>query len=148
MEKKFHNKRRTDGSYERKPSAGHGLMAYKKEPENKFNGRVYVIIGPVTYSGGSEFCNMMYTNDLATFVGQETGGGYFGNTSGYSQELLLPNSKIEIDIPALQFMMNVKPKLPFGSVVKPDHKVVPTYEEYVNCENASQKYILEILEQK
>jgi hypothetical protein len=146
LERVFANKKMKDKSYERKEWIGHGLMAFNKEPEYKFNGKIYVIISPVTYSGGSEFSNMMFTNDLATFVGQETGGGYLGNTSGYSQELVLPNSKIEIDIPALQFVMNVKPKLPFGSGVKPHYEVIPTFEQYIKDENASLKYILEQLE--
>lgn len=137
-----------DKSYERKQWIGYGLTAYNKEPEYKFKGKIYVIISPVTYSGGSEFSNMMFTNDLATFVGQETGGRYLGNTSGYSQKLKLPNSQIEISIPALQFVMNVKPKLPFGSGVKPHYKVIPTFEQYLNGENASLNYILEQLENK
>ena len=146
LERIFANKKMKDGSLERKENVGFGLMAYKKEPAHKFKGKVYVIISPDTYSGGSEFSNMVYTKDLATFVGQETGGGYLGNTSGYSERLVLPNSKIEVRIPALQFVMNVKPKLPFGSGVIPHHQVIPTFEQYVNGENASLKYILEELE--
>lgn len=145
-ERVFTNKKMEDGSLERTDWIGPGLMAYKKEPEYKYSGKTYVIISPVTYSGGSEFSNMMYTNDLAVFVGQETGGGYLGNTSGYSEELVLPNSKIEIDIPALQFMMNVAPKSPFGSGVIPHHKVIATIQEYMNGENASLKFILQQLE--
>ena len=137
-----------DGSLERKASIGKGLMAYKKEPEYKFRGKTYVLISPVTYSGGSEFSNMMYSQDLATFVGQETGGGYFGNTSGYSKELVLPNSKIKVYIPALQFVMNVKPKLPFGRGVIPHYEVIPTFEEYINGENAPLKFVLKKLEDK
>jgi len=121
-------------------------MAYKKEPKNKFSGKVYVIISPITYSGGSEFSNMVYSNDKGIFVGQETGGGYFGNTSGYIKELTLPNSHIEIDIPALQFVMNVEQKLPFGSGVIPDHKVIPTFEQYLNNVNAPLEYILKQIE--
>lgn len=146
LEKVLFNRKNDDGSYQRKEGAGHGLMAYKKEPEHKFSGKVYVIISPLTYSGGSEFSNMMYTNDVATFVGQETGGGYLGNTSGYGEELELPNSKITIDIPALQFLMNVEAKLPFGSGVIPHHEVIPTFTQYINGENAALKYILEVLE--
>lgn len=146
LERVLVNRKNKDGSLERKKGIGHGLMAYKKEPNHKFFGKTYVIIGPVTYSGASEFSNMIYTNDLATFVGQETGGGYLGNTSGYSKKLVLPNSKIEIYIPALQFVMNVDPKLPFGSGVIPHHEVIPTFEEYVKGENAALKYILEELE--
>ena len=140
------NKKMKDGSLERRESIGKGLMAYKKEPDYKFYGKTYVIISPVTYSGGSEFSNMMYTQDRATFVGQETGGGYYGNTSGYGKELVLPNSEIKISIPALQFIMNVEPKLPFGSGVIPHFEVIPTFAEYMNGENASVKYILETLE--
>ncbi|WP_040253146.1 S41 family peptidase [Psychroserpens mesophilus] len=148
FERNFTNKKMKDGSLERKESFGKGLMAYKKEPDYKFSGKTYVIISPVTYSGGSEFSNMMYTNDLATFVGQETGGGYLGNTSGYGKALVLPNSKIVIKIPALQFVMNVAPKLPIGRGVIPHYEVIPTFEQYRNNENASLKYILEELETK
>ena len=146
LERIFSYKKMRDGSLERKQWIGPGLRAYKKEPKYKFAGNVYVIISPVTYSGGSEFCNMMYTKNLATFVGQETGGGYLGNTSGYRRKLELPNSKIKINIPALQFVMNVEPKLPFGRGVIPHHEVIPTFEQYINAENASLKYILKQLE--
>jgi C-terminal processing protease CtpA/Prc len=146
LERIFTYKKMRDGSLERKQWIGPGLRAYKKEPKYKFAGNVYVIISPVTYSGGSEFCNMMYTKNLATFVGQETGGGYLGNTSGYRRKLELPNSKIKINIPALQFVMNVEPKLPFGRGVIPHHEVIPTFEQYINAENASLKYILKQLE--
>jgi len=148
IERIFTTKKEADGSIVRTQLFGNGLMAFKKEPKNKFKGNTYVIISPVTYSGGSEFSNMMYTNDLATFVGQETGGGYLGNTSGYMPELVLPNSQIEIRIPSLKFEMNVAPKLPFGSGVKPHYEVIPTFEQYVNGENASLKYILEELQNK
>lgn len=135
-----------DGSLERRAFIGKGLMAYKKEPDFKFHGKTYVLISPVTYSGGSEFSNMMYSQDLAIFVGQETGGGYLGNTSGYSEELVLPNSKIKVYIPALQFVMSVEPTLPFGRGVIPHHEVIPTFEEYINGENAPLKYVLKQLE--
>ena len=71
------------------------------------------------------------------WVNWRTGGGYYGNTSGYSQDLTLPNSKITIEIPALQFVMNVEPKLPFGSGVKPNYEVIPTINQYINNENIS-----------
>ena len=147
LEKLFGYKKMEGGSLERKRKEwfGHGLMAYKKEPKYKYSGKVYVIISPNTYSGGSEFCSMMYTRNLATFVGQETGGGYYGNTSGYSRELVLPNSEIVIDIPALQFVMNVEPKLKFGSGIKPDHKIIPTFQQRLNSDNVALHYILQEL---
>lgn len=148
LERTFVNKKMNDGSFERKNNIGLGLMAYKKSPKNKFKGDVYVIISPITYSGGSEFSNMMYSKGLATFIGQETGGGYYGNTSGYSQNLTLPNSKITIEIPALQFVMNVEPKLPFGSGVKPNYEVIPTINQYISNENICLEYTLKLISEK
>lgn len=148
LERIFTNHKMQDGSLERKSSFGLGLMAYKKTPKNKFKGKVYVIISPITYSGGSEFSNMMYSQGLATFIGRETGGGYFGNTSGYGRNLTLPNSKITIEIPALQFVMNVKPKLSFGSGVKPHYEVIPTINEYMRNENVCLQYSLKLIEKK
>ncbi|MBT0550175.1 S41 family peptidase [Riemerella anatipestifer] len=148
LERIFANKKMNDGSLERKNNFGLGLKAYKKSPKNKFKGDVYIIISPITYSGGSEFSNMMYSKGLATFIGQETGGGYFGNTSGYSQNLTLPNSKITIEIPALQFLMNVEPKLPFGSGVKPHYEVIPTIYQYINNENVFLEYALKLINEK
>ncbi|MEL6558452.1 MAG: S41 family peptidase [Bacteroidota bacterium] len=146
LERIFANKKNKDGSLERKESFGPGLKAYRKEPDYKFTGKTYVIISPVTYSGSSEFSNMIYTKNLGTFVGQQTGGGYLGNTSGYSEELILPHSKIEIEVPSLRFVMNVDGKLPKGSGVIPHYEVIPTFEEYSNGVNAPLKYILEVLE--
>jgi hypothetical protein len=90
----------------------------------------------------------MYSQGLATFIGQETGGGYLGNTSGYGRKLTLPNSKIIIDIPALQFVMNVEPKLPFGSGVKPHYEVLPTINQYLNKENVSLEFALKLINEK
>jgi hypothetical protein len=141
FERVLYNIKMADDSYCRKENPGLGLMAYKKEPANKFFGKIYVIISPVTYSGGSEFSNMVRTNNLATFVGEETGGGYYGNTSGYSSKLELPHSKLKIYIPALKFDMNVS-GIPFGRGVIPDFKVIPSIEEYLNNENVPLKFIL------
>ena len=148
LERNFTNKKMKDGSFERSNKIGLGLMAYKQEPKIKFKGNVYIIISPITYSGGSEFSNMMYSRGLATFIGQETGGGYFGNTSGYGQNLTLPNSKIAIEIPALQFVMNVEPKLPFGSGVKPNYEVIPTINQFMNNENVCLEYALKLIKEK
>ena len=141
-ERIFTNKKMEDESYCRTQGLGFGLMAYKKEPRYKYNHNLFVIISPVTYSGGSEFSNMVYTNKRATFIGEETGGGYYGNTSGYGVGLPLKYSKLVIDVPSLKFDMNVT-GLPFGRGVIPHHTVIPTIDEYMRGIQAPLAYILE-----
>lgn len=149
FEKLFDNKKMPGGSYERKMNAGHGLMAFRKEPGYKYPGaHIYVIISPETYSGASEFASIMHSRKLATFVGEETGGGYYGNTSGYSRELKLPHSGILVRIPLLRFEMNVAKDIPFGRGVLPDYEVIPTIEQYRNNEEVSLNFILNTLIRK
>ncbi|WP_299764913.1 S41 family peptidase [uncultured Dokdonia sp.] len=142
LERVFSNKKMENGGYCRTEKFGFGLMAYKKEPHTKYTGKLFVLISPVTYSGGSEFSNMVYTNKRATFVGEETGGGYYGNTSGYSVGIPLKYSKLTVIVPALKFDMNVSGS-PFGRGVIPHHKVIPTIDEYMNAISAPLTYILE-----
>jgi len=54
-------------------------------------------------------------------------------------------SKILIEIPALQFVMNVDESIPFGRGVIPDIEVIPTFEEFNNNENAPLNYILNLI---
>lgn len=129
-ERMFANRRLEDGSFTRRAKIGFGLNAYKKEPAVKYTGKAYLMTSPITYSGGSEFASMFYDQERGQVFGEETGGGYYGNTSGYSFELPLPHSGIAVEIPALQFMMNVS-GLPEGSPVVPHHRIIPGIEEYL-----------------
>ncbi|MEM9456588.1 MAG: S41 family peptidase [Myxococcota bacterium] len=141
FERLLFNEQQPDGSYERRADRGHGLTAYRNEPRIKYRGELYVLIGPKTYSGGSEFANMIRARNRGVFVGEETGGGYYGNTSGYMRELTLPHSGLRVIIPALLFDMNVEGPT-FGRGVMPDHRVVPTIDQVLEGSNPALDYVL------
>src|SRR6266699_2025473 len=45
----------------------------------------------------TEFLSVLHSHKRATFIGEETGGSYYGNTSGiYRANLELPNSKLKL----------------------------------------------------
>ena len=45
-------------------------------------------------------------------------------------------------IPALQFVLNVNPLLPFGSGVIPHYEVIPTFEQLIDRRNMPLEFIL------
>ncbi len=109
-------------------------------PQSKtFQGQTFVIISGLTYSGASEFCTLMRTYTEAKFVGEETGGAYQGNTSGYFLELTLPHSQIEIRIPLVQFKMHLDGRYDPSRGIKPDFEIPETME---NNEGSRLNYIL------
>jgi len=111
------------------------------KPELIYNGKVYVLISGYTFSGGAEFSSMIKMTNRGIFIGEETGGTYEGNISGYSEMIKLPNSKIKVDIPIVHFRINVNPKIR-GRGVMPDYEVRQSWEDYINTKNSKLEYVL------
>lgn len=116
---------------------------------NSFKGSLYILISGKTYSGGSEFASIAKSNSDAVFIGEETGGGFYGQTSGSYVFLLLPNTKMEIRIPLLKFATNFESKdIPFGRGVIPNHNVSQSYKDFVNGIDTEMEYTLKLIESK
>lgn len=122
-----------------------GIYVPERIKDKPFAGNVYVLTSGWTYSGGAEFSALMKEHTHATFIGEETGGGYFGNTSGTSLELTLPNTKLVMDIPILKFVLDVK-KGSFGRGTIPDFEVQPTFEQFINGEDAELDYTKKLID--
>jgi hypothetical protein len=91
---------------------------------NGFKGKVFILTSYLTSSGGSEFCGIAHFLKRATFIGQETGGGYCGNTSGRIFVLDMPNTKIRVWIPLMRYYGAIENCLGQGGI-KPDYEIKP-----------------------
>lgn len=100
-----------------------------------YEGKLYVLISGTTFSGGSEFANMIKMINRGVFIGDETGGAYEGNVSGYSELVKLPNTKIKFHIPIVHFQMNVEPRIR-GRGIIPDFEVPQKWNDYINNRNS------------
>lgn len=114
---------------------------------NPFLGNIYILTSGWTYSGGAEFSSLMkqYTN--AIFIGEEVGGGFYGNTSGYGLELTLPKTKVSLDIPLLKFSLNVD-KGEIGRGVIPDYPIQLTVQDYLNGNDAVLEFAKKLIKEK
>ncbi len=125
----------------------YSTLGYQKpEEELVFSGTVYALISGITFSGGAEFSSLLRMTNRAIFIGEETGGTYEGNVSGYSETTQLPNSKITVDIPTVHFQMNVEPPLP-GRGVLPDYEVHQSWADYLETRNAKLVFALALIQQ-
>lgn len=134
-----------DGRILRKKS----VLPTEKPQKKPFKGNLYILCSGKTYSGGSEFVSIAKMYSAATIIGEETGGGFYGQTSGSYVHLLLPNTNIEIRIPLLKFHTTFESdKIPFGRGVIPNYEVVPTFEEYINGTDSELEYTLRMIDKK
>lgn len=105
-----------------------GLMSSWARPSPTYRGRLVVLAGGDTFSGGAELASMLFHVRRGVFVGEEVGGAHQGNTSGYRWKIVLPNSRMKLHVPLLQFRMNW-PALPGGGGVRPDCPAPPGVDE-------------------
>jgi len=117
-----------------------------KTPQKEliYNGKLYVLISGRTFSGGAEFASLVKMTDRGIFIGEETGGAYEGNVSGYSEYIKLPNSKIEVQIPTVHFQINVSPEIK-GRGIIPDYRVPQTWKDYLNGKNTKKDFAIKTI---
>jgi C-terminal processing protease CtpA/Prc len=96
-------RRLPDGRLARRNLRPEGLMSHWSAMTPVFSGRLVVLIGGNTFSGAAELASMLHHARRGMFIGEEAGGSNAGNTSGYSWEILLPNSGMRLDVPLLRF---------------------------------------------
>ncbi len=69
------------------------LKTFEPKP-NRFTGKIYFYINGGTSSAASTFAAVAQSNNLGTFIGQETAGSYAGGGTSNGLDLTLPNSGI------------------------------------------------------
>lgn len=92
-----------------------------------YKGHVYVLTGGYSFSATTMFLANVKGQHNVTLVGEETGGGYYGNNGVFIPEMILPHTKLRVRLPLYRIVNNRH--FPFnGSGVLPDIEVKATAE--------------------
>jgi hypothetical protein len=100
---------------------------YAPRKRNHFNGQVYCITGGFSFSATTLFLNVVHGQPNVTLVGEETGGGQYGNSAVFLPELRLPYSKFRMRLPVFRLVTS-KDHPKNGRGIMPDVWVPPTVE--------------------
>lgn len=93
--------------------------------KNHFDGKVFIITGGNSFSATTLFAQKVRGQKNVTIIGEETGGGAYGNTAWMMPEVKLPNSGIRFRLPKFRLVMD--PSLVHdGRGVMPDIPASPT----------------------
>lgn len=97
---------------------------YQPVTKNHFDGHVYILQGGFTFSASTLFTSPLIKQKNVTIVGEETGGGYYGNSAILIPNIKLPHSKLLFRLPLYRMVMDkTRPK---GGGVIPDVLVEPS----------------------
>lgn len=103
-----------------------------KQPSSiRFNGKAYLLMNGRSFSGVAEFAAVFRSNHRGILLGEECGGGYYGNTSGNDVNVVLPNTGISVRVPLVKYTMAVK-RLPAGvQGMLPDYPIYTSITDIV-----------------
>lgn len=98
---------------------------FSPKKKNHFNGNIYLLTGGYTFSAASMLATHLKGQPNVTIVGEETGGGAYGNTAVHLPVITLPNSKLRVILPIYKMVFD--DTKPFnGRGVMPDIEVPPS----------------------
>ncbi len=89
--------------------------------DDRFDGKVYVLINGGTFSASCILSSNLKASDRVTFVGEETGGAFNGTVAGKMPAYRLPYSK-------LRFRFGLMTIRPLGQTETDGHGILPDVE--------------------
>jgi hypothetical protein len=120
--------KRADGKFH---DIKHSNLGIQQPSQPHFGGKVIVLMNGGSFSTTCEFLSNLYDRKRATFVGEEAGGGYFGNTSGRAVLVILPGSKVGVRVPLRTYYLAVKDGDPSRSIL-PDYEIKPSITDLLS----------------
>ena len=120
----FVTAKKKDGKYHFGYFERHYFNPKKKD---HFDGKVYILTGGNSFSATTLFTQTIKPQDNVFVVGEETGGGAYGNTAWLIPDLTLPETGIRFRLPLFRLVIDKNiPK--DGRGVQPEVVALPTTE--------------------
>ncbi len=139
----FLTRRRRDGLYH------FGLYehkAFKPKGSLHFNGKTYIVTGGNTFSAASLFAHALREQEDVITVGEETGGGAYGNTAWLIPDVTLPNTGVRFRLPLFRLVVDKNEQKGFG--VQPEVPALPTWEAIKKGEDYKMEKVRELIRER
>jgi hypothetical protein len=118
-------------------------------PKNKnhYTGDTYVLTNGLTFSASSLFASAVKGQPNVTLVGENTGGGWHGNSGIIIPDITLPNTKLRVRLPMFRLVQfDHVPKT--GTGVVPDIYVGPTVESSRKDIDRKMEFVKQLIREK
>lgn len=107
---------------------------FKPRKKNHFEGTTYILTGGNTFSAATLFTKALIDQENVVVVGEETGGGAYGNTAWLIPDVTLPSTKVRFRLPLFRLVIDKDAER--GRGVMPEVEAGPT----VNAIRKNQDY--------
>ena len=119
---------------------------FKSKKKNHFDGTTYIMTGGNTFSAAALFAKALKNQQNVIIVGEETGGGAYGNTAWLIPDVTLPNTKVRFRLPLFRLVVDKNEEK--GSGVLPEVEALPTVDAIRRNADYKTERVIELIKQK
>lgn len=116
---------------------------FKPKKKNHFNGNTYILTGGNTFSAATLFTKALADQPEVFVVGEETGGGAYGNTAWLIPDVTLPNTKVRFRLPLFRLVIDKNAEK--GRGVIPEIEALPSVNAIRRNEDYKMEKVLELI---
>ena len=110
-----------------------------------YNGNVYILTGGNSFSASTLFVNALKGQHNVKVVGEETGGGAYGNTAWFIPDATLPNTRVRFRLPRFRMVMN-RNYVKNGRGIMPDIEVKPSTDAIRKGYDVKLEYVKKLID--
>jgi hypothetical protein len=123
---------------------GHANLGPQQPLDPGYRGRVWVLQNGGSFSATGEFTSVLHHNyPDAVFVGEESGAGYYGNVSGASVRLTLPNTGVQVNLPLMKYSSAVEGYTPVDRGLIPNIEIEASIDDVLAGRDAVLEHALQ-----
>lgn len=140
----FLTKKNKDGNYH----FGHWERKINKPKAiNNYAGNLYVLIAGNTFSAAALFSNAVKGQPGVVLLGEDTGGGWYGNDGILIPDIILPNTHVKVRLPLFR-LVQYKHVVKDGRGIAPDIYIGPNYNAFLKGFDYKMKFVMEMIKAK
>ena len=136
--------KRADGLYHMRQME---RKVHQPKKTNGYKGDVYVLINGPTFSASTLFCNYVKGQPGIVLVGEETGGGWYGNDGIMIPDIILPHTKTRVRLPLFRIVQynHIAEK---GTGVMPDIYIPTNYDALLKGYDKKMQVVKDLIREK
>ncbi|MDP4283098.1 MAG: S41 family peptidase [Bacteroidota bacterium] len=118
---------------------------FRVKRKNHFNGNVYILTNGLTFSASALFCNAVKDQPNIILAGEETGGGWYGNSGIMIPNITLQNTKLKVRLPFFRLVQyhHIATK---GIGIMPDIYIGPNWRDILNGVDTKLEVVKKMIE--
>jgi C-terminal processing protease CtpA/Prc len=132
------------GRHEVRHDTDYFIYTIRPRKKNHYDGKIYVLINGGSFSASCLVASYLKSGSRALTIGEETGGGAEGCNAGITPFYTLPETGIQVRVPAFRVEHDVCPQA-LGRGVLPDYPVEYSFKDLVNRRDLELQKVKELL---